>query len=784
MSGQNDDRTLHSPSADSSNPRRITIAIFTVITVWLIFCRPWFFGNRVVPYDSKDQFYPALSFVSQSLRAGELPCWNPYIYSGYPMCSDPQSMIFSPVALGLMLLVNKPTMYWFDKIELFHLLVGAIGMLLLAVRFRWSVVAGLFAALVFMFGGSAAARMQHVPVIFAYSYFPFALLTLDLALHTNRLRWAVCCGLVAGIMAAHQVQVSYLFSLVLIGYCLYTIAAAESIRDFLATRWRVLATAALTGSVALAVPIYLTLQFLPLSNRPSISYDAAVANSLHPLSFLTLLARNFFGNSNFFWYWGGGDITETYLYVGIVPIVLIAAYGIPNGILFERKFRYFLAVAVLAILFSIGRFTPFYWLVYHFVPGVNLYRRPPDATFVMNAMLALATGFLMDRLLSGSRVRVRLPYLMAELSVLAALFAWGFHDAWQLGKMSAVLKELGLPALFVAIALALLYAVGASRSRQVRLRLGLVCLVLFCVDLGVYNAASRLNASNAAFSALLANGPAGKDPVANFLSRGLDPDHREGGPFRAEITWAGSTWADGPMMLGIQATQGYNPIRVKLYEQVAGAQDSGGAVRPFTPLMPSYHGPLLNLLGIKYIVSSRTLAELSTHGATAPFKLALGAERLRVWENPDVLPRVLTATEIFLEPDLPRAITDGKMAPVDFRTTVVLQHLPQTWAGIALAGRSAVPLPGHGEVSANLLSYRNMEITLAVRAERDAIVVLNDLYYPYWRVYVDGHERELLQANYMFRGVHVKAGERNVVFRFEPLSAPAIKGTFARLANR
>ncbi len=274
MSGQNDDRTLHSPSADSSNPRRITIAIFTLITVWLIFCRPWFFGNRVVPYDSKDQFYPALSFVSQSLRAGELPCWNPYIYSGYPMCSDPQSMIFSPVALGLMLLVNKPTMYWFDKIELFHLLVGAIGMLLLAVRFRWSVVAGLFAALVFMFGGSAAARMQHVPVIFAYSYFPFALLTLDLALHTNRLRWAVCCGLVAGIMAAHQVQVSYLFSLVLIGYCLYTIAAAESIRDFLATRWRVLATAALTGSVVLAVPIYLTLQFLPLSSRPSISYDA------------------------------------------------------------------------------------------------------------------------------------------------------------------------------------------------------------------------------------------------------------------------------------------------------------------------------------------------------------------------------------------------------------------------------------------------------------------------------------------------------------------------------
>jgi Bacterial membrane protein YfhO len=767
--------TPHSPSPNSVNPRHVTIAIVALIAVWLILCRPWFFGNRVVPYDSKDQFYPALSFVSQSLRAGELPCWNPYIYGGYPMCSDPQSMIFSPLALGLMLLPNQPAMHWFDGIELFHLLLGAIGILLLAVRFRWTLVAGLFAALVFMFGGSAAARMQHVPIIFAYSYFPFALLTLDLALQTNRLRWAACFGFVAGIMAAHQVQVSYLFCLVLIGYVLYTIASAESIRDFLATRWRTLAMATSTGIAVLAVPIYLTLQFLPLSTRPGVSYETAVADSLHPLSFLTLLARNFFSNSNIYLYWGGGDITETYFYIGIIPSVLIAAYGIPSGILFERKFRYFLFVGVLAVLYAIGSFTPFYWLAYHIAPGVNLYRRPPDATFVMNAVLALASGFVMDRLLSGSQMRVKLPYLTAELSVLAALFAWGFHDASQLGKLTALFKGLWLPVLFVSIALALLYTIGASRSKQVRFRLGLVCLVLLCGDLGVYNAGSSLNATSAATMTLLSNGPVGKDPVANFLSRRLDLDHREGGPFRAEITGAGPAWADGPMMLGIQSTQGYNPIRVKLYQQVAGAQESGGVARPFTPLLSSYNGPLFNLLGIKYVVSAKSLAELSPHGALAEFGLAFDAEGLKVWENPSVLPRVITATDIFLEPDLPRAIVDGKVASVDYCTTVVLQHLPKTWGLVAQTQR------GHGEITASLISYRNMQITLAVHAERDAIVVLNDLYYPYWRVYVDGHERELLQANYMFRGVHVKPGEQTVEFRFEPFSVPAIKGTFARL---
>jgi len=535
--------------------------------------------------------------------------------------------------------------------------------------------------------------------------------------------------------------------------------------------------ATVTGIMVLAVPIYLTLQFLPLSTRPGFSYETAVVDSLPPLAFLTLFARNFFNNSNIYLYWGGADITETYFYIGIVPIVLIAAYGIPSGILFDRKFRYFLWVGVLAILYAIGSFTPFYWLAYHFAPGVNLYRRPPDATFVMNAVLALATGFLMDRLLSGSRMRVKLLYLMGELSVLAALFAWGFHDASRLGKLSAVFKGLWLPVLFVSIAFALLYTIGASRSRQVRFRLGLVCLLLLCGDLGVYNAGSSLNTTSAASMTLLSNGPAGKDPIANFLSRRLDSAHREGGPFRAEITGAGSEWADSPMILGIQSTQGDNPMRVKLYQQVAGAQESGGVARPFTPLMPSYAGPLFNLLGIKYVVSSRSLSELSPNGALAELGLVFDAERLKIWENPGVLPRVIAATEIFLEPDLLRAIVDGKLAPVDYRTTVVLQHLPETWG-------PAVPLPGRGEVSTRLISYRNMQIILAVQGERDAIVVLNDLYYPYWRVYVDGHERELLQANYMFRGVHVKAGEQKVEFRFEPFSGPGIKGTWARLRGK
>jgi hypothetical protein len=65
-------------------------AVILLVVGWLVLCCPWFTDGRIVPYDSKDQFYPFLHFVAASLRAGESPFWNPYIYGGYPMVSDPQ----------------------------------------------------------------------------------------------------------------------------------------------------------------------------------------------------------------------------------------------------------------------------------------------------------------------------------------------------------------------------------------------------------------------------------------------------------------------------------------------------------------------------------------------------------------------------------------------------------------------------------------------------------------------------------------------------------------------
>jgi hypothetical protein len=758
---------------------RTGLAVLFIVLVWVIFCRPWLFSKLTVPFDSKDEFYPTLYFISQSLRGGDLPLWNPYTYGGSPIVSDPQSLMFSPLALGMMTAVNKPSVHWFDAMELVHLLLGGLGMLWLSRRFGLQPASGILSAVVYMVGGSAAARLQHVPMIVAYSYFPFALAALDAAIKSVSIRWAVVAGLLTGILASHQNQVAYLFSLVLAGYVVYCAVSSGELRAFLAKRAAALTATLVACLATVAVPLYFTLQFLPLSNRPSIPLDRAIGDSLHPLALLTFVIRNFFDSAHPNGYWGPGDITQTYIYAGILPMILILRYGVLAGRLLDWHFRFFLGVGILSLLYALGGATPFYSFLYYVLPGVGLYRRPTDATFVLNMVVAVASGFLFDRILQGQRDPIRRWILIPTAALLLLVGIIGYRHAVEAGKAATLTREAGLTLLFSVIVLWLLKQLAAVETSTVRVTLTVLVLALFVKDVQAYNTGMRINAHPVPPDSLMANATTGSHPVARFLEQGPRTDRRR---FRVEIASAGLYWSNASMMLGVESTQGYNPLRYLLYERVAGVQEAFNTPRPFTRLFPNYEGPMLNLLGVQYIVSGTT-GQIAD-AIDGRFPLAFEEKDLRVWSNPRVAPRVLTATSLYIDPQLNRTIDEGSMPPLDYSNTVVLDHVPVESKAFATAAGTVVPLPGQGDVRADIRDYGNDEVTIDLRTERDAIVVLNDVYYPYWRVYVDGQERELLQANYLFRGVYVRPGDHAVVFRFEPLSWPALSRTVTGLYKR
>jgi hypothetical protein len=70
------------------------------------------------------------------------------------------------------------------------------------------------------------------------------------------------------------------------------------------------------------------------------------------------------------------------------------------------------------------------------------------------------------------------------------------------------------------------------------------------------------------------------------------------------------------------------------------------------------------------------------------------------------------------------------------------------------------------------LRYANTEVEAEVEVDvpGGAILLLNDIWHPWWRASVDGNETELLQANVIFRAVVVPRGRHIVRFEFQPFA--------------
>ncbi|HEX2167541.1 MAG TPA: YfhO family protein, partial [Longimicrobiales bacterium] len=94
----------------------------------------------------------------------------------------------------------------------------------------------------------------------------------------------------------------------------------------------------------------------------------------------------------------------------------------------------------------------------------------------------------------------------------------------------------------------------------------------------------------------------------------------------------------------------------------------------------------------------------------------------------------------------------------DARTTVILEE----------------PLPAEIEVETGAtgvvewLERQPDAFTLRVAADRAAMLVVLDNWFPAWKAYVDGREVDIHRANYTFRAIAVPAGEHTVTFRYVP----------------
>jgi hypothetical protein len=775
--------------AHAGTSRDWAIAASCLLAIWTMAALMWPLTGMVVPWDSKNHFYPMLRYLGDALANGELPLWNPYHFSGHPAVADPQSLLFTPTMLLFGWLVPQPSMQLFDAVVFAHFLPGAFGILGLFARRGWRPVGAVIAAAIFILGGSASARLQHTGIIFGYGCFPLALLLIETSLTRRSYLYAALFGVVSAFMVVGRDQVAFLSALCLVCSVIdQAWSGAEPPLVYLRRRLGVLALAVAVIALLLAVPVILTLQFLQTSTRPSFGYGVAAMGSLPPESLATILFGNVFGSLRWTYdYWGPDwhsltegswtDRATNYLFAGTIPALLLLWHGIAGGRLLAREFRFFLIVGVAAIAYALGRYTPIFGMVFDNLPGIALYRRPADATFLINIVLAFSAGYLVHRFVEEGAPRLRQvkePALAAVLVAIAICLVTGAI----LTALTFALRAQQTPAAFVeiaqglAISAAAVWLLRAATAPRHRALAAAIVVAFTAGELIWRNAASALAAEPAERYAVFQTLPPEQRRGLDILKQALAARHAAGEHPRVEVLGLGGAWQNASMVLGLEDTIGYNPLRLADYERAIGPGENAADpnLRTFPGTFRGYRCRLASLLGLEYLLLDRPLARLPRHfPRLSNAKLLYGEGSMWIYR---------------LAPSAPRAYLATRLIPVESEAVLLQEELPEfdrkdealveKDQAALLSGdygtRDGATDPDPAVGGVRIESYQRNAVTLVAETDRNSVLVLHDIYYPGWEVLVDGQKKTLLRTNLLFRGVELPPGRHRVEFRFRPLS--------------
>ncbi len=758
--------------ACSTTDRPLIVATISVALVWLIGALQWPLRGEVVPWDSKNQFYAFFRFMAQTIHEGSTPFWNPYHYAGHPSIADPQSLIFSPIFVMWALIDPDPSLYAFDALVLAHVLVGGIALVFYGRRHEWTPAASVLAATIFMFGGVATSRLNHVGILQAYGLFPLALLWMEIALDRASYLAGVSFGGVYALIALGRTQVPLLMCLIL---CVAYLAGLARLARHRRTFWPALRVATVAGLVAFAltiVPMLLTLQFADFSNRLEIEKEIALRSSLYPLNLASIFSANVFGSleplstGN----WGPAwftrrDIDTTdrsfnYIFMGSLTALLLIWMGFIGRKIWKPANLVALLIASFGLLYAVGRYTPLFPFLYDHLPGVKMFRRPVDGVYIFIAGMALLAGKLAtDYVAEGLPGRWRASWLFALLP-LAGLSAWAVMFSSAQNKLWESMQALGFSSLvYAALALLLLFP-KTPKGRAVALS---AAVAFTGAELIRANTASPMNAEDRAYYAMLEKPTPEVQRVVDALRRDMQANARPDARPRVEFLGLSGPWQNAAMVLGIEATTGYNPLRTGPYDRLVepGERPYSPGNRSFPESFPGYDCLLSKKLGLEYVVLDVPVEKMPALKKTI-VETVLNGPDIWVYRFKNALPRISFDQKIQMA-DAAMLIDEG-LFPNRLAPSEVLVDSDDT-----LQQRYGL-LPQASKYSGRISAWKPDMVEIEMSAAQPGILSLYDIWYPGWEVEVDGRRRPVLRTDVLFRGVEVPAGEHKIVFRYRPLS--------------
>jgi hypothetical protein len=774
------------PLQSSGLRRRLSLpALFYAIFIigFAVLSWPWLSGAVTIPWDAKAQFQPELQFLASSLARGESPFWTPNVFAGWPQIADPQSLMFSPLHLALAALDPAPGFRAVDFITFAYLFAGGVGLMLFFRDRGWHPGGAAIAALMFAFGGSAASRLQHTGEIVSLSYVPVALWLVARTLDRASRRCGLAAGIVTALLVIGRDQVALIGLYVLALYVVFWWLDGDRRRARIRRTLFPLAVCAVTAAAIAAVPVALTALLAAASNRPAVGLEAAGRGSLHPALLLMLVVSDLFGAADpGVAFWGPPSpgwreqMTPTGLFLaqnagqiygGILAMIMIIGSGLARGLMWTHEIRFFAVMLGLVLLYALGWHTPAFAAMYDLLPGVDLFRRPADATFIAGLLLAIIAGYLVHRLLTPSPAgrTSRLdggaaPWQPAvEAALMAVPIAIAVAVAREAGKLDEARLPIATAAAFAAAGITLLALV--RRFGPARPAAAAVLLCAFTVfDLAWNNGPNESTGLPPSLYEALR--PDGDDETVALLKSKLGDAESADRRDRVELIGIAYHWPGVALAQGFDHLFGHNPLRLRDFARATGVGDTVATPqqRDFAPLFPSWRSVMADLAGVRFIATGVPAEQIDRALRPGDLDLVARTRDAYVYENPRALPRAMVVPDARTA-DFDELLRIGWPDGVDPRRAVLLEDPPLTppRSGDARAAAGA----------ARILHYANTEIDVEAEAPDGGFLVLNDAWHPWWRAEVDGLPARILRANVLFRAVAIGPGAHRVRFVFAPL---------------
>src|SRR5262249_51369917 len=97
----------------------VAIAVFAL--AFLVPAWPSLSGAVPIRWEANWHFFPPVQFLAASIARGEWPWWTPNVFAGWPVISDPQSLLLSPLHVLLAAVSRDVSLRAFDAVTFAYL---------------------------------------------------------------------------------------------------------------------------------------------------------------------------------------------------------------------------------------------------------------------------------------------------------------------------------------------------------------------------------------------------------------------------------------------------------------------------------------------------------------------------------------------------------------------------------------------------------------------------------------------------------------------------------------